>query len=669
VSKIAPDFSSLTFSTYVQGGSLNYGKSIAVDTGNVFVAGQTFSPTFPVLNPTQSACAPSNCYYGTGFITELNAAGSRLIFSTFLGGSHGDDIASIALDPNANIQVTGQAVSTDFPTANAFQAAFGGSYADAFVAKISLEPLASLSPTSLTFGSQSVGSVSAPQTVTLSSNGTAPLHITSISASGDFAESDNCGKGVAAGSTCTFSVTFIPTASGTRTGTLTINDNAGGSPQTVSLTGTATSASGPVVSLSTSSLSFGNQPVGTTSTPQNVTLTNTGDSALSIAGIGIMGTNPGDFAQTNNCGTSVAAGASCTFTVTFTPTASGNRSATINITDNAAGSPQQVSLAGTGIAPMVTLTPTSLSFGNQNLGTTSGAKGVQLKNTGNAVLTISSIAISGTNATDFAQTNNCPGSLASGAQCNINVTFSPTGLGTRSASLSISDNALNSPQTASLTGSGTIGSTKVTVSPNKLLFGNQQIGSTSAAQTTTLQNTGQSTLVITNIALAGPNPSDFAQTNNCGVTVATGASCTFTVTFTPTASGNRSATLNITDNAGGSPQHVSLAGTGIGPMATLNPTSLSFGNQTVGTTSGAKGVQLKNTGNSTLTIGSIAISGTNATDFAQTNNCPSSLAPGAQCNISVKFAPTGSGTRTASLNVSDNASNSPQMTSLTGAGQ
>ena len=669
VSKIAPDFSSLTFSTYVQGGSLNYGKSIAVDTGNVFVAGQTFSPTFPVLNPTQSACAPSNCYYGTGFITELNAAGSRLIFSTFLGGSHGDDIASIALDPNANIQVTGQAVSTDFPTANAFQAAFGGSYADAFVAKISLEPLASLSPTSLTFGSQSVGSVSAPQTVTLSSNGTAPLHITSISASGDFAESDNCGKGVAAGSTCTFSVTFIPAASGTRTGTLTINDNAAGSPQTVSLTGTATSASGPVVSLSTSSLSFGNQPVGTTSTPQNVTLTNTGDSALSIAGIGIMGTNPGDFAQTNNCGTSVAAGASCTFTVTFTPTASGNRSATINITDNAAGSPQQVSLAGTGIAPMVTLTPTSLSFGNQNLGTTSGAKGVQLKNTGNAVLTISSIAISGTNATDFAQTNNCPGSLASGAQCNINVTFSPTGLGTRSASLSISDNALNSPQTASLTGSGTIGSTKVTVSPNKLLFGNQQIGSTSAAQTTTLQNTGQSTLVITNIALAGPNPSDFAQTNNCGVTVATGASCTFTVTFTPTASGNRSATLNITDNAGGSPQHVSLAGTGIGPMATLNPTSLSFGNQAVGTTSGAKGVQLKNTGNSTLTIGSIAISGTNATDFAQTNNCPSSLAPGAQCNISVKFAPTGSGTRTASLNVSDNASNSPQMTSLTGAGQ
>jgi len=207
------------------------------------------------------------------------------------------------------------------------------------------------------------------------------------------------------------------------------------------------------------------------------------------------------------------------------------------------------------------------------------------------------------------------------------------------------------------------------MSPNKLSFGNQRIGSTSAAQVTTLQNIGHSTLVITNIAVAGTNPGDFAQTNNCGVTLAPGSSCTFVVTFTPTAIGNRSATLNIFDNAGGSPQHVGLGGIGIGPMATLNPTSLSFGNQSVGTTSGAKGLELKNTGNSTLTVSSIAINGTNTADFAQTNNCPSSLPPGAHCNISVNFSPTRIGTRTASLNVSDNASNSPQMASLTGTGQ
>jgi len=319
---------------------------------------------------------------------------------------------------------------------------------------------------------------------------------------------------------------------------------------------------------------------------------------------------------------------------------------------------------------MVTLNPTSLSFGNLNVGKTSGAKGIQLKNTGNATLTISGIAIIGTNATDFAQTNNCPGSLAAGAQCNINVTFTPTAFGTRVASLSVSDDAFNGPQTASLIGSGTSSSsTTVTLSPNKLSFGNQPIGSTSAAQSAILQNTGQATLIITSIAIAGTNPADFAQTNDCGTTVAVGASCTFSVTFTPTASGNRSATINITDNAGRSPQHVNLTGTGIGPMATLNPTSLSFGNQNVGTTSGGKNIQLKNTGNRTLTISSIAIAGTNAADFAQTNDCPTSLAAGAQCNISVKFSPTATGIRTASLNVSDNAANSPPTASLTGAGQ
>src|SRR6266478_2972758 len=361
VTKITPDFSSLTFSTYLQGTSLNYGKSIAVDTGNIFVAGQTFSLTFPLLSPIQSVCAPSNCFFGTGFVAELNAAGSSLIFSTYLGGSHGDDIAALALDPSANIQVTGQAASTDFPIANAFQVTFGGSFGDAFVAKISLQPAASLSPTSLTFGNQSVGTSSTPQTVTLFSNGTAPLHIAGISASGDFAETNNCRMGVAAGSTCTISVTFAPTASGTRTGAFTVSDNSSSGPQTVSLTGTATPAGAPVVSFSTSNLSFGSQPLDVTGPPQNVTLTNTGGSPLSVTGIAIGGPDPGDFAQSNDCGTSVAMGASCTFSITFTPLASGNRSATLNITDNAGGSPQHVSLTGTGVGPMATLSPTSLS--------------------------------------------------------------------------------------------------------------------------------------------------------------------------------------------------------------------------------------------------------------------------------------------------------------------
>jgi hypothetical protein len=140
-------------------------------------------------------------------------------------------------------------------------------------------------------------------------------------------------------------VTFTPTATGTRTGTLSISDNATGSPQTVSLSGTGTA---PAVTLSPTSLNLRKQNVGTTSSPQNVTLTNSGTGNLSITGITITGNNASDFGQTNNCGTSVAAGTSCTISVTFAPSAKGPRTAAVTITDNASNSPQSVTLKGQG---------------------------------------------------------------------------------------------------------------------------------------------------------------------------------------------------------------------------------------------------------------------------------------------------------------------------------
>jgi hypothetical protein len=234
-----------------------------------------------------------------------------------------------------------------------------------------------------------------------------------------------------------------------------MRDNASGSPQTVSLSGTGTSTA-PVVSLSATSLSFGNQSVGTTSTARTVTLSNTGNATLSITSIAVAGTNAGDFARTNTCGSSVAAGANCTISVTFTPSASGSRTASLSITDNASGSPQAVSLSGTGTstAPVVSLSATSLSFGNQPYDATSTAQTVTLSNTGNATLSITSIAVTGTNAGDFAQTNTCGSSVAAGANCAIAVIFTPSALGTRTASLGVTDNASGSPQTVLLSGTG-----------------------------------------------------------------------------------------------------------------------------------------------------------------------------------------------------------------------
>ena len=211
----------------------------------------------------------------------------------------------------------------------------------------------------------------------------------------------------------------------------------------------------PVASIAPGSLAFGNQTINTTSTAQTVTLTNTGNAALSIAGITVTGTNASDFAQSNTCGSSVAGGSNCTISVTFTPSASGSRTASVSITDNASGSPQTVSLSGTGTAALASLSPTSLAFGSQSVGTSSTAQSLTLSNTGNAALSITSLALTGTNASDFAQSNTCGSSLAAGANCTIVVMFTASVTGTEAASLSIADNSSGSPQTVSLSGAGT----------------------------------------------------------------------------------------------------------------------------------------------------------------------------------------------------------------------
>src|SRR5207249_5545658 len=152
----------------------------------------------------------------------------------------------------------------------------------------------------------------------------------------------------AAGTSCTISVTFKPTATGSRSAGVAVTDNASGSPQTAALSGSGVSSgtTGPVASLSPASLSFGNQTVSTSSAAQSITLSNTGTAALSISGIAITGTNSGDFTQTHTCGASLAAGTSCTISATFKPTAIGSRSAGVAITDNASGSPQTAALSG-----------------------------------------------------------------------------------------------------------------------------------------------------------------------------------------------------------------------------------------------------------------------------------------------------------------------------------
>ena len=415
-------------------------------------------------------------------------------------------------------------------------------------------PVVSLSTTSLVFADQEVSTTSAPQAVTLSNTGTGPLAITSIVASGDYAQTNTCGSSVAAGANCQMDVTFTPTGTGTRAGAVTITDNASDSPQTVNLSGTGVAAAAPVVSLSTTSLVFADQEVSTTSAPQAVTLSNTGTGPLAITSI----VASGDYAQTNTCGSSVAAGANCQMDVTFTPTGTGTRAGAVTITDNASDSPQTVNLSGTGVAaaaPVVSLSTTSLVFADQEVSTTSAPQAVTLSNTGTGPLAITSIVASG----DYAQTNTCGSSVAAGANCQMDVTFTPTGTGTRAGAVTIADNASDSPQVVSLSGTGTTPpAPAVSLSPTELDFGKQLVATASPAQTVTMSNVGTGPLTISSVQVSGA----FAQTNTCASSLAPGASCSIDVTFISTSLGRVKKALTVTNNAPDSPQTLSLTGIG-----------------------------------------------------------------------------------------------------------
>jgi len=303
-----------------------------------------------------------------------------------------------------------------------------------------------------------VGGESSPKTATLKNTQTVPLTISSILISGgtapaDYAQSGNCPispQTLGAGLSCSITVTFIPSALGSRTASLTVTDNASNSPQSVALTGTGIA---PVTMLP-ASLSFGILAEGTTSAVQTITLKNAQSVPLTISHIAISGgTAPADFAWGGNCPvspSSLGAGLSCSITVTFKPSGLGSRTASLTATDGASNSPQSVALSGTAIAA-VAVAPASQTFVSRLLGTTSPSQTVTLTNDLSTKLLISSVVASG----DFTvASNTCGSSVGPGLKCTVGVTFTPTSVGLRPGTLTISDNAFGSPSLVALTGTG-----------------------------------------------------------------------------------------------------------------------------------------------------------------------------------------------------------------------
>ena len=433
------------------------------------------------------------------------------------------------------------------------------------------QPAMTLSPASLSFSAQQVGTASAAQAITVTNTGTASLSVGSVAVTGDFNETDTCTGGtIAVGASCTVQVAFLPTATGPRSGQLTIYGNVPGGQATAALTGTATTAA--AIILTPLHVSFAATAVGVTTSAQNVTISNTGGTSATL----LSETVTGDFRlSANTCGPTLGTSTGCTVAITFTPTVSGARSGTLTVRDSAGA--QTALLTGTGTSPATdALAPSSLTFAAQQLGTASAGQQVMLTNTGDVALTLIAASVTG----DFSVVNACGSSLNAHSSCSLVVTYVPKNVAHETGILTVSDQFRS--QTVALSGSG-LAPPGVSLAPFSVLsFAATGVGIVSAGQTVTLTNNGGVPLVIGGFALTG----DFAVvagSNTCGTTLPVNTACTLQVAFAPTAAATRSGLLTVTDNAASSPQTLPLSGIGV-------DFSLTAGNSSATVSSGQSAV-------------------------------------------------------------------------------
>ena len=445
VAKIDPTGSSFVYSTYLDSGNITIAEAIQVDAqGDAFILGG--GQQFNLVNPIQQFGGSRDV-----IIAEIDPSATTVLMATALGGQGAEGEVGMALGSDGSLYVTGLTESLDFPVSQpTIQSSWGGN-TDAFITKIDLNtdaPAVSMGPWSLDFGPQYVGTTSASQTSVLRNMGSAPLIISDQNTSGDFAESDDCAGTVAAASFCTLTFTFTPTATGDRTGTFTISDSAQGSPHTLSLSGSGTDTR---VSVSPASLTFPDTTIGSASPAQTVTLSNTGSVAVTVSAVPLSG----DFSiVSDTCtGSTVQPNGTCTVQVDFTPQSSDQLTGTLQFQDSAANSPQLVTLSGTGLIADVTISPSSLTFPDTPVGSSSAAQSVTLTNTGQFDLNVTGVQLTG----DFSLvSDNCSGStLAPNDVCTVQVDFIPTAPNPRSGTLQFQDSSASSPQLISLSGNGT----------------------------------------------------------------------------------------------------------------------------------------------------------------------------------------------------------------------
>jgi methionine-rich copper-binding protein CopC len=544
-------------------------------------------------------------------------------------------------------------------------------------------PAISLNATSLALGNTAVGTTSATKLLTITNQSTGSLSLTQAIFNGPFALDTTSAiatecplsGGTLTGvlpalSKCVFGVTFTPTALGPASGgKVTILDNDPSGPVSATLTGTGE----PPVALAPASLAFGNVVENTTSAAKSLTFTNYQPTPVTLSSIAA----PAPFAIApggNACSVStpVAANSSCTVYVTYAPTGVGPApTSSLTVQYNSSTGPQSLSstLTGSGVPPVAT-DEGLLFFGNAILGQPI-TKTFRFTNYQTVPTTITSISgLSGAFSINATKTTCAvsPATVPAGGYCIMGITFTPTTLGAQAGSVTLNNTSSIPAVSVNLTGTGT---SPVSLSQTGMTFEAHTEGTSDPAQTSKLTNLQSVPLNISSATIIGADPGDFAVTSTCPTapsSLPAGMNCSFSVTFTPTASGSRTATLSIVQDATTAPLTISLIGPGVPPVI-VSPSSITNFTAPVGTTSRATSIIIKNAQSSApLHISQLQLTG----DFTQSaTTCPlapAALAPLAYCFVYVQFNPTIGGTRDGQLQVVDDTITSPQVTNLSGVG-
>lgn len=413
-----------------------------------------------------------------------------------------------------------------------------------------------ITPGTLSFAGQPVGTASATQTLTIQNTGQGAVTLGSATLSdADFSvSSSSCGATLATGASCSMAVVFAPTGIGVRSGTLTLPNNTQAGALSVALSGVG--LQGSVIALTPLRMDFAAVLLGQTSPVQYLTIANTGTASTALQPLVISGPFR---ISANTCATALAPNSSCTVGIVFTPVASGAASGSLVATDDAGT--QTALLSGTGqTGPSDVLSTTALSFGAQQLGTSSPQQQVTLTNTGDSALNGIVVNVTG----DFTVANQCGASLPGHSTCALLVAYAPQALGAESGQLTIQD--LVQQQTVALSGSGTAppvappggGSAGIaTLSPLKIDFGVEGVSGISAAQTLTLINSGAT--VLSGIAVSA-SPGFSIVANACNIPLSPGASCTMGVAFAPQTPGAAAGTVQVSAATLASPVTIPLTG-------------------------------------------------------------------------------------------------------------